>query len=245
MQSGFYMSGVAGQLSQHKLNNINHNLANVNTIGYMAGRSSFSSTLAEQIAGQADGVSASYPSHSNSFIDMKEGNIKQTGNDLDFAIQGNAFFRVSLDNGQEAYTRAGNFTLDTNGNLLTQSGMPVLDTGGSAIQLPAGKVTASQDGILYVDNNQVTEFGIVTINDASKLSRLGSSLITTTADNTTVAGKNMIIHQGAVESSNVNSVLAMTEMVVTTRNFETTMNIIEQYNQQASQLYDRVGLVQG
>jgi flagellar basal body rod protein FlgG len=228
MQSGFYMSGIAGQMAQHKLNDINHNLANVNTIGYMASRSSFSSMLAER-----------------SFVDMKEGNIKQTGNDLDFAIQGNAFFRVILDNGQEAYTRAGNFMLGGNGNLLTRSGLPVLDAGGSAIQLPTGKVTVSQDGSLYVDNNRVAAFGVVTIKDASKLARLGDSLITTTANNTAVAGKDIIIHQGAVEGSNVNSILTMTEMVATTRDFEATMKVVEQYNQQASQLNDQVGLVQG
>lgn len=245
MQSGFYMSGVAGQMAQHKLNDINHNLANVNTIGFMASRSSFSSTLAEQIAGQTEGIPTSYPSYANSFVDIKEGNIKQTGNDLDFAIQGNAFFRIGLDNGQEAYTRAGNFMLGANGNLLTQGGLPVLDAGGSAIQLPAGKVTASQDGILSVDNNRVAEFGIVTIKDASKLGRLGNTLMTTTADNTAVAGKDMIVRQGAVEGSNVNSIQAMVEMVATTRNFEASMKVIAQYNQQASQLYDRVGLIQG
>ena len=71
MQSGFYMSGVAGQLTQHKLNDINHNLANVNTIGYMASRSSFSSTMAGQVAGQTGVDPASYPGQANSFIDMK------------------------------------------------------------------------------------------------------------------------------------------------------------------------------
>jgi flagellar basal body rod protein FlgG len=245
MQSGFYMSGVAGQMTQHKLNDINHNLANVNTIGYMASRSSFSSTLVEHIAGQEARVPTFYSNFANSFIDMKEGNIKQTGNDLDFAIQGDAFFRVGLDNGQEAYTRAGNFILNANGNLLTQNGLPVLDAGGTAIQLPAGKVNVTQDGILSVDNNRVAEFGMIVIKDASKLDRLGNTLVTTTADNTAPAEADVIVHQGALEGSNVNSILAMTEMVATTRNFESTMKIIEQYNQLASQLYDRVGLVQG
>ncbi len=245
MQTGFYMSGIAGQMAQSKLNDINHNLANVNTIGYMASRSSFSSTMAGQVAGQTGGGPASYPAQENSFIDMKEGNIKQTGNDLDFAIQGDAFFRVRLDDGQEAYTRAGNFILGADGALLTQGGQPVLDTGGAAIQLPAGQVSVGQDGILAVDNVRIAEFGMVTINNASQLGRIGNALLTTSNDNTSPAGKDVIVRQGAVEGSNVNSILAMTEMVVTTRNFEATMKTIEQYNQQASQLYDQVGLVQG
>ena len=245
MQSGFYMSGVAGQMTQHRLNDINHNLANVNTVGYMASRSSFSSQLAKQITGEPTANSTSYSTYANSFIDLKEGNIKQTGNDLDFAIQGDAFFRIGLENGQEAYTRAGNFMLDAAGNLLTQEGKPVLDDSGGAIQLPAGHVTVNQDGALLVDNKPVTNFGMIAIKDPSKLERLGNSLITTVIENTAEAGSEVIVRQGALEESNVNAILAMTEMVATTRNFESTMKIIEQYNQQANQLYDRVGIVQG
>jgi len=245
MQAGFYMSGIAGQMAQQKLNDINHNLANVNTIGFMASRSSFSSTLAGQVADQTGVGPASYPNQSNAFLDMKPGIIKQTGNDFDFAIQGDAFFRVRLDDGQEAYTRAGNFVLGANGNLLTQGGQPVLDDGGTAIKLPAGQVSVGQDGSLAVNNEGVAKFGMVTIKDASQINRIGSALMTTTADNIAPVEKGVIVRQGAVEGSNVNSILAMTEMVVTTRGFEATMKTIEQYNQQASQLYDEVGLVQG
>lgn len=245
MQSGFYLSGVAGQMTQHRLNDINHNLANVNTVGYMASRSSFSSTLAGQIAGEANPNPTSYSSYANAFIDLKEGNIKQTGNDLDFAIQGDAFFRIGLENGQEAYTRGGNFILDAKGNLLTQNNRPVLDASGNAIQLPEGRITVNQDGALLVNNKKITEFGMITVKDPSKLERIGNTLITTPAENTAAAESNIVVRQGALEESNVNAVLTMTEMVATTRNFESTMKIIDQYNQQATQLYDRVGVVQG
>lgn len=245
MQSGFYMSGAAGQMTQHRLNDISHNLANVNTAGYMASRSSFFSTLAGKITGEENGNSVSYSSYANEFIDLKEGNIKQTGNDLDFAIQGDAFFRVGLENGQEAYTRAGNFVLDAGGNLLTREGMSVLDASGNAIRLPAGRVSASEDGKLFVNGNPVTGFGMVAIRDASGLERIGNAMIATPPENTVAVESGVVVHQGALEESNVNAILTMTEMVATSRNFESTMKIIEQYNQQASQLYDRVGLLQG
>jgi len=245
MQSGYYLSGVAGQLAQQRLNDINHNLANVNTVGFMAGRSSFASMLAKEISGEQVANPTSYTTYSNSYIDLKEGNIKQTGNDLDFAIQGDAFFRVGLENGQEAYTRAGNFVLDAAGNLLTQGGKPVLDASGGAIQLPAGRVSVDGDGALLVNNVPVSEFGMVVVKDASKLERLGSTLITTVPENVAEAGSDMIVRQGALEESNVNAVLAMTEMVATTRNFESTMKIIDQYTQQANQLHNQVGVIQG
>ena len=230
MQVGFYTSGVAGQLAQDKLNDINQNLANVNTIGYMATRSSFAASMAEQV---------------KTSVDMKEGTIKQTGNTLDFAIQGNAFFRVRLDDGREAYTRAGNFKLGTEGYLLTQSGQSVLDKNGTAIQLPAGQITAGQDGSLRVNGAEVAAFGLMSIMDSSKLTRIGNAMLTTAEDNLAVAGKEAVVRQMAVEGSNVNPILAMTEMVSTTRDFEATMKIIEQFNKQSGQLNTQVGLVQG
>ena len=245
MQSGYYLSGVAGQLAQQRLNDINHNLANVNTVGFMAGRSSFASTLAKEISGEPVANPTSYTTYSNSYIDLKEGNIKQTGNDLDFAIQGGAFFRIGLENGQEAYTRAGNFVLDGAGNLLTRAGNPVLDASGGAIQLPAGRVSVDGDGTLLVNNTPITEFGMVVVRDPSKLERLGNTLITTPVENTAEPGADSIVRQGALEESNVNAILAMTEMVATTRNFESTMKIIDQYTQQANQLHNQVGVIQG
>ena len=202
-------------------------------------------SLEPQIGGEVVANPTSYSTYANEYIDLREGTIKQTGNDLDFAIQGEAFFRVGLADGQEAYTRAGNFMLDSDGNLLTKSGMPVLDNGGSAIRLPAGTITAGEDGTLYVKGAPVASLGMVTIKDASQLERLGNAMITTPVDNTAEAESNIVVHQGAVEGSNVNAVLTMTEMVATTRSFESTMKIIDQYNQQANQLYDRVGILQG
>lgn len=245
MQAGFYISGVAGQMVQHKLDEISHNLANVNTVGYKATRSAFSTTLANQMQGGSNTKSPSaYVNYNNNFNDMREGNIKQTGNDLDFSIQGDAFFKVGLANGGEAYTRAGNFSLDAEGNLLTQSGHPVLSTNGSPIQLPPGHITASSEGSLLVDKVPAAELGLVRIKDAAKAEKLGEVLFASPKDNTAPVTEGVIVHQGALEESNVNAIHAITDLVNTMRNFQSTMKIIEQYDKQTGRLNDQVGRIQ-
>jgi len=245
MSLGFYIAGSAGQMAQHKLNDISHNLANVNTTGYMANRSSFSTELSEQMAGGSAQKAGAFAKFGNQFTDMEEGSIKTTGNALDFAIQGNGFFRVALPDGSEAYTRAGNFKLDANGMLLTQGGKPVLDSGGNTIQLQAGRITANQEGILFVDGNRTAELGLVQIKDATKIEKVGDALLKTSAENIGAASAEMTVHQGSLEGSNVNAILAMTEMIDTMRSYQATMKVVEQFNQQASLLNNKVGRIQG
>jgi len=240
MQTGFYISGVAAQMSQHRLNNISHNLANVNTTGFLASHSAFSTQLADKLPETTSSAYVKYNSH----IKTQKGSIQQTGNDLDFAIQGDAFFRVALANGSEAYTRAGNFRLDGNGNLLSQGGRPVLAEGGNPIQLPPGRISANQEGTLFVDNIQVSKFGLVQIKDTSKIQKADNALLKTPAVNTAPAANDVNVHQGALESSNVNAILAMTELVDTMRSFQSTMKIVEQFNTQMGQLSD-IGRIQG
>jgi len=247
MNSGFFVAGVSGQMAQKKMDNITHNLANVNTVGFLGSRASFETVFTNQsaVAGNPNASPSAFLKMGSQFIDTGEGNIEQTGNDLDFAILGDAWFRIQLAPGKEAYTRAGNFTLDAAGNLRTQDGKAVLDSGGSAIQLPPGTITATDQGELFVNNKKVTELGMVKITNPAGIERIGSVLVKTAPNNITPAATSISVRQGALEASNVNSVLAMTEMITTLRNYQAMIKMIEQYNQQASLLSQQVGQVQG
>ena len=152
---------------------------------------------------------------------------------------------MQLENGSEALTRAGNLKLGPDGALLTQSNLPVLDNGGTAITLPVGAISATKDGTIYVDDQAVSQFGIASIIDERRIQKLEGVLIQTPADNIAVADESVSIHNGAVEGSNVNSILAMAELVECMRGYESMMKVVEQYNQQAGLLSDRVGVVQG
>lgn len=255
MQRGFFVSGVAGTMAQQKLDTISHNLANVNTAGFKAARTSFSTVFTNQSSpsGDVKQVPAAYLEMGGQYIDVSEGMMKQTGNELDFAIRGNGYFRVMKEDGSEALTRAGNFKLDAEGHLLTQGGLQVLDTAGAPITLIAGPISVTQEGAIYVDNDgngtalpqAVAELGIVTINDLSKIRKDDFTTLVTDVANTTPAGPDVSVHQKRLEGSNVNSVLAMTEMMAAMRSYQSMMKVVEQYNQLAGQISDRVGTVQG
>ena len=247
MNVGFFISGIAGQMQQNKLDGLSHNLANVNTVGYREDRTAFSSQFSSMIGreGQPEQTSASSLSLNKQYISTQPGTIQQTGNESDFAIQGNGYFRVQLENGSEALTRAGNLKLGPDGALLTQSNLPVLDNGGSPITLPVGAISSTKDGTIYVDDQAVSQFGIASIIDERRIQKLEGVLIQTPADNIAAADDSVSIHNGAVEGSNVNSILAMAELVECMRGYESMMKVVEQYNQQAGLLSDRVGVVQG
>lgn len=247
MNVGFFSSGIAGQMSQNKLDSLSHSLANVNTDGYLEDRTAFSSQFSNKLGrdGLPDKTSAAFLSLNKQYTSTQPGAIRLTGNELDFAIQGNGYFRVQLADGSEALTRAGNFKLGTDGTLLTQGNLPVLDNGGSPITLPVGEISATKNGTIYVNDQPVSDLGIASIIDPRQIKKLEGVLIQTPEENIGETETNVAVHNGSLEGSNVNSILAMAELVETMRGFESMMKVVEQYNQQAGLLNDRVGVVQG
>jgi len=247
MQRGFFISGVASKMAEYRLDNITHNLANVNTVGYKASRSSFKTILSQSMDAQGNSKQqpGSYLSMGSQYIDTKAGNLKQTGNALDFALVDRGYFQVQQTDGSTALTRAGNFSRDADGNLITQGGLAVLDNSQSPITLPDGVISGTNDGMIYVNNEQVAQLGLVTLINENDLKQVQGTLLTTSEGNTKPSEGDIIVQHGAIETSNVNSVLAMTEMVATLRAYESSMKIVEQYNQLAGQLSSDVGKIQG
>ena len=167
-----------------------------------------------------------------------------TGNPLDVALRGNAFLRVKMPDGSQAYTRAGDLRLDASGELLTQDGKPVLDDSGNAITLPAGKPVISAQGDISVNGQQAGKLGLAAFSDPTQVKKQGGTLLITPTSNVTTADtKTGGVVQGSLESSNVNPILTMTEMMRVLRNYQSTLKVLEQYNQQMSQLNQQVARV--
>ena len=249
MNRGFYISGVAGNMTGQKLDTISHNLANVNTAGFMRDRAAFSTVLANVGADKAAGnsLTAAYMTLDHSFISPDKGLIHKSGNDLDFALRGNGFFQVQLTdlqgNSSVGYTRAGNFHIDAEGTLLTEGNLPVLDDSGSLITLPAGTVTSTREGKISVDQAAVAQLGVYQITDMNKIQKASGTVLTTDEGNIQKADASVSVEQGMLEGSNVNSVLMMVEMMQNSRSNESMMKLLEQYNQQEGLLNDKVGRV--
>jgi len=247
MNRGFYISGVAGHMTANKLDTISHNLANVNTVGFMRDRSAFSTVLANVGAGQSGTQAAAYMTMDHQFISPDKGLLHKTGNDFDFALRGDGFFKVQMTNPQGqtsvGYTRAGNFHIDAQGTLLTESNLPILDASDTKITLPSGTLTSTQDGKLSVNQQEVARIGLYQINDMAKVHKASGTVLETSANNVKKADSSVSLEQGVLEGSNVNSVLMMVEMMQNTRSNQSMMKLLEQYNQQEGLLNDKVGRV--
>ncbi len=226
---------------QTQMDTIANNLANVSTNGFKRSRAVFEDLLYQTI--RQPGAQSSQQTQIPSGLQIgtgvrpvaaerihTQGNLQQTGNQFDVAIQGAGFFQVLMPDGTTAYTRDGSFQQNAQGQLVTSSGFPIQP----ALTIPpnALTVTISQDGVVSVTQPgvaapvQVGSMQLATFINSTGLMSLGQNLYQETASsgtpNTTVPGSNGggTLNQNYVETSNVNVVEEMVNMIATQRAYE-------------------------
>jgi len=235
-----------------------NDIANVNTIGYKSARTTFKDSLtqlqrgASGPGGGAGGANAAQIGLGVTLgsIDnlMTGGAMQSTGNPLDVAIQGPGFFRVFTSTATPPtatsweYTRAGNFTTNANGDLLTQEGYYVqgVDAGGAdqIINIPsdATNVAIAQNGeVSYVDNAGTRQsagfLSLATFANAAGLERSGSNRWRETANSGagqpgTPGPATGFTTAGAIEMSNVDLAQTFTNMITAQRGFQANSRVI-------------------
>lgn len=209
-----------------------HNVANANTTGFRAQRQLFSSVLANETD------AASYPVLSGTTLDMTQGSIERTGNDLDLAIEGPGFFAVQTAHGVR-YTRDGSFHLDKQGTLVNGSGETVLGEGDVPVKLPSGKLTIDSDGTLAVDEAVAGKLQILSPNKPAALAAEGSNQFAADAREMQHAS-GFTLHQGALESSNISPVEGAVELVKLQRQVDMMQRVIQIFNSD----FDRTAIEQ-
>ena len=223
---------------------IAQNIANANTTGYkqdvptfkalhgmMLQRGTNAGGTGPQIGELGTGVA-----NDQVYTDWQAGAITQTGNPLDASLERgpNAdtsyFFAVRSAQG-ERYTRAGNFRLDGAGNLLTQSGLAVLDKAGAPIVARGnGSLKLDRYGNLRFANRPATDppiaqLKIVQANPA-QMQKDGDTLFAPTAPNAARPTALPVVNPGSLEQSNVNSVQSLVQMITVTRSFDMAQRAI-------------------
>ncbi len=142
-----FQTGLSGlNAASQSLDVIGNNIANANTVGMKQSRAEFADIVASSLgsggSGSAPGIGVSVATISQQFT---QGNINITGNSLDVAVNGGGFFQVTKTNGSTAYTRDGQFKLDKDGNMLTNTGAFLMgyptDATGAATSITPGKLT--------------------------------------------------------------------------------------------------------
>jgi flagellar basal-body rod protein FlgG len=248
-------TGLEAQQSQ--LDVITNNLANVGTTGFKRSRAVFedllyqtirqpggqSSQLTQLPSGLQLGTGVRVVASERIFI---QGNLQQTGNDKDLAIQGTGFFQVLMPDGTLAYTRDGSFQIDSEGQLVTASGYPVQPS--IALPSDAQSVTVGRDGtVSVVQPGSVTPNTVGTIElanfmNSAGLSAKGENLYVETASsgppiiNAPDTNGMGYLSQGYIETSNVNVVEEMTNMIEAQRAYEINSKAVTAADQMLQKL---------
>ena len=166
-------------------------------------------------------------------VDLTPGAIQQTGNPLDVAIQGQGFFAVEAQDGEEAYTRGGAFAVDPAGILRTADGRAVLGDGGPLALPPFEQVLIGDDGTISVrpkgaGGAQLAQIGRLKLVNppAEQVVKRPDGLLGLADGSAAAAAPEVRVLSGAVEGSNVNAVGAMVRQIELARQFEAQVTLM-------------------
>lgn len=229
---------------RRELDVIANNVANMNTVGFR--REALALEAYEMPVARANTFRR--PDRIETFVadwmsatDYAAGEIVQTGNPLDVALEGDGFLVVETPAG-ERYTRAGNLTLDATGTLVTPDGDPVLGEGGRIVfAAEEGDIAIGRDGTIATSAGAKGRLRLVRFDDPRTLQHAGENLF---------AGANPLpapatrVMQGAIENSNVNGIEEMTRLVEVTRAYEQVARMVEDQDDLRSRAIQRLGQLQ-
>lgn len=202
-----------------------NNIANTNTTGFESEHMLFNSYLTKDV-NQKDRNPMAFAYDISTYRDTSTGPIRATGNPLDLAIQGQAYFAVQTPLGKR-YTRAGNFQVDGDGVITTSEGYPLLNSTDQVIRLPtdARDIKVGEAGNITVNGEQLADVGLYQFDNPQLLERLSGALFKSEIDPAEATGARVV--QGSLEGANVQSVIELTHMMDVSRAVGSTSKFIE------------------
>ncbi len=200
-----------------------NNLANMNTTGFKGEKMLF----VELLEKTEDGKSLSFVQSQAVVRDLQQGPMLLSGNSLDVAIRGEGYFVIEAPAG-ERYTRAGAFSLDADGQIVTLAGYPVLGAGNSPITLPSdvSSITIARDGTVSSEQGEHGRIQLVTFENPQMLTKIANGLFDPGEEEPQRVAEPEI-EQGMIEGSNVNGMAEMTTMIKTLRSYQAAARLIE------------------
>ena len=231
----------AGITRQHglmaEMRTIANNIANASTTGFKAEEVMFSEHVKR--LGQ-DHASLSMATANVRNTVQLQGGLSQTGGTFDLAIEGDGFFLVETPNGQRL-TRAGSFTPNGNGDLVTMDGYPVLDAGGAPVFVPqgAGTIGIAPDGTISAGGQAIGQIGLVVPTDLNQMIREGGTMFDARGGfEGTPDGRMM---QGFLEDSNVNPITQVGRMIEVQRAYELGQSFLDKEDERIRSVIKAIG----
>ncbi len=217
-----------------RLNQITNNLANVDTTGYKREDITF-----WEMMYKTDKHPERVGKAIHDVTNLSEGSLQQTNNQLDLAIHGNGYFKVQTPNG-ERLTRAGQFLVNDQQQLVTQQGFLVL-AGGGPLTINGNDISIATDGSVSVDGKLVGVLEIVTAANLDDLQKEGTNLFKIMNGGAEEPATEITINQGYLEKSNVSTMTEMTAMLDLQRAYQTQQKVINTFDNMDSKAISRVG----
>jgi flagellar basal-body rod protein FlgF len=225
MDSALYVALSSQVALERRLTTLADNVANANTVGFRATEIKFENLVDRRKPADVDFVSTG-----ETYLSTRTGGFQNTGNPLDFAVQGEAWFAIDTPAGQ-VLTRDGRFTMTEAGQLVTINGYPVLDAGGAPLQLDpaAGEPTAGRDGTLMQNGQPLGAIGLFEFDPQNGYRRYENSGVIPDGEPQAVVDRfDVGVIQGFLEGSNVNPVSEMTKLIMVSRSFEQITTMIRE-----------------
>lgn len=278
MFKGFYTATTGMIAQQRRTEMLSNNIANASTPGYKADQSTvraFPNMLLSAIekngkanlqngfnpmAAQKIGTIGTGVYMQETIPDYTQGQLVETGLKSDVALvdeylpirgdddrTGGLYFRLQTD-GAEAYTRNGNFTVDSEGSLVTTGGNYVLSTTGEPIQVTSDDYTITEDGRVLENNELIAQLDVAYVEDPDTLIKQDNGLyysedgndLASAYDDNDVA---FSMRQGYIEQSNVDAGSTMTEMMSAYRSFEANQKMLQAYDRSMDKAVNEIGKV--
>lgn len=257
MIRSLWISKTGLEAQQTNIDVISNNLANVSTNGFKRSRPVFEDLLYQTL--RQPGAQSSQQTQLPTGLQLgtgvrpvavekihTQGNLQQTGNDLDVAVNGKGFFQVLLPDGTTAYTRDGSFQTDNQGQLVTSSGYAVQP----AITIPSDalSITIAKDGTVSVTQpgspnaTQIGSLQLAGFINPAGLQSIGENLYLETAASGTPSANTPgtnglgVLNQHFVETSNVNVVEELVNMIQAQRAYEINSKAITTSDQMLQKL---------
>lgn len=239
--------GLSRQMTlRRELDVIANNVANVNTHGFRGDRLIFNDYLMP--VARADAFPQAdrrlhYVIDPRTATSFQAGTIEQSGGELDVALQGDGFFVVQTPRG-ERFTRAGNFQLNAQGELVTASGERVLtDSGPITFGAADGRVAIGADGTISTQQGVRGRLRVVRFADPAVLRKDGDTMFSVAGNAQPQPATGVRVLQGAVERSNVQAIQEISRMVEVTRAYQTVTQMIDRTQDLRRTAIERLGTV--